>query len=177
MDRISVKGRHIPATTLAYMANHKIKKIGSKEVFGQGKILAIGIPGAFTPVCTKEHIPNLIDHAETLAAKGFDKLICIAPNDPFVLEHWARVVAPKGEVVFYSDGNLEFFKALGMTTKLETLFLGERCQRFMMIVEDGRITHFRVEKEVTDFTCTGADEALQLVAPSSAPNILRQTKR
>lgn len=167
LTKKSATNRFVPNTMLAYLAKETIRKIPAQEVFGKGRILAIGIPGAYTPICTQQHIPNLLDNAKTLEANGFNKLICIAPNDPFVLKHWAQELDPKGEVSFFSDGNLEFFRALAMTTKVEDLFLGERCRRFMMIVEDGRIVQFRVEKEVTHFTCTGAEEALQLVVPSS----------
>lgn len=165
LEKKTASTRFVPTTTLAYLVGETIRTVGSKEILGKGRILVIGIPGAYTPVCTKQHLPNLVDNAKSLASKGFDQLVCIAPNDPFVLKRWAQEMAPNGEVQFYSDGNLDFFRALSMTTKLEDLFLGERCKRFMMIVENGRVAHFRVEKDVTHFTCTGATEALQLIAP------------
>jgi peroxiredoxin len=167
LEKKTASTRFVPATTLAHMVGETVRAVEAQEILGKGRILVIGIPGAYTPICTTQHVPNLVDNAEALASKGFDRLVCIAPNDPFVLDRWAQELAPNGEVQFYSDGNLDFFKALSMTTKVESLFLGERCKRFMMIVENGRIVHFRVERDVTHFTCTGATEALQMIAPQT----------
>jgi len=53
----------------------------------KGKKVAIfAVPGAFTPGCSKSHLPSFITAKEELAAKGVEMIICVATNDAFVME-------------------------------------------------------------------------------------------
>ena len=53
----------------------------------KGKKVAIfGVPGAFTPGCSKSHLPSFMDAQEELKGKGVDFTICVATNDAFVME-------------------------------------------------------------------------------------------
>ena len=53
----------------------------------QGKKVAIfGVPGAFTPGCSKSHLPSFITAQEELKAKGVEETFCLATNDAFVME-------------------------------------------------------------------------------------------
>jgi len=53
----------------------------------KGKKVAIfAVPGAFTPGCSKSHLPSFITAKEELAAKGVEMIICVATNDAYVME-------------------------------------------------------------------------------------------
>lgn len=41
---------------------------------------------SFTPGCSKSHLPSFINAQSELKQKGVDKTICVATNDPFVME-------------------------------------------------------------------------------------------
>ncbi|NNK77310.1 MAG: peroxiredoxin, partial [Litoreibacter sp.] len=144
-----------------FLENDDLQTIDAEKVFKSERIVTIGVPGAFTPVCTKQHIPDFIRNATELKQSGFSKLICLASNDPFVLDEWARQLDPHRQIQFLSDGNLEFARALGVTSKMPSLLVGERSERFMMITWNGLIEHFRIEPNVLTFSCTRADDALQ----------------
>ena len=49
-----------------------------------GVILAV--PGAFTPGCSKVHLPGYVDKHEELLKKGADVVACVAVNDAFVMQ-------------------------------------------------------------------------------------------
>lgn len=155
-------GRRIPDVALAYMDSGDVRTIDAEAVFANEWAVAIGVPGAFTPICTKQHLPDFIRSAAQLKKNGFSKLVCLTANDPFVVDEWARRLDPEGEIRFLSDGNLAFARALGLSAKMPSLFLGERSERFMMIVQDGIIEHFRIEPNVLTFSCTRAEDALQM---------------
>lgn len=153
-------GGQIPNITFGLLKDGEIQAVDAQMVFSHRKVVAIGVPGAYTPVCTEQHIPDFVRNATKLKRSGYDKLICIAPNDPFVLERWVRELDPSGKILFLSDGNLEFARALGLTAELPSLFLGERCERFMMITVNGKIQNLRVEPNVLTYSCTRSEDAL-----------------
>lgn len=48
-----------------------------------GKTAVIfAVPGAFTPGCSKSHLPSFIEGYDALKAAGVDVIICTATNDP-----------------------------------------------------------------------------------------------
>ncbi len=52
-----------------------------------GKTVAIfAVPGAFTPGCSKSHLPSFITAQDELKSKGVELTICIATNDAYVME-------------------------------------------------------------------------------------------
>lgn len=155
-------GRRTPDATLGYMEAGTLQTVDAAQVYANERVVTIGVPGAFTPICTKQHLPDFISNAERLKQSGFSKLVCIAANDPFVLDEWARQLDPDRQVQFLADGNLSFSRSLGLASKMPTLFLGERSERFMMITQDGVIKHFRIEPNVLTFSCTRAEDALQM---------------
>ena len=53
----------------------------------KGKKVAIfGVPGAFTPGCSKSHLPSFITAQTDLKTKGVDMTVCVATNDAYVME-------------------------------------------------------------------------------------------
>ncbi len=153
-------GGQVPNKTLGLLKDGEIQAVDARMAFSHGKVVAIGVPGAYTPVCTEQHIPDFVRNATKLKQSGYGKLICIAPNDPFVLERWARELDPYGRILFLADGNLDFARALGLTAELPSLYLGERCERFMMITVNGIIQKLRVEPNVLTYSCTRSEDAL-----------------
>ena len=51
-----------------------------------------------------------------------------------------------GEVTMVSDGLSSFTRAVGMAVMTRDNGVGECCKRFWMIVDDGVVTHFDLEK-------------------------------
>lgn len=44
------------------------------------------MPGAYTPGCSKTHLPGYIEQADEIKCEqGVDEIICISVNDPFVM--------------------------------------------------------------------------------------------
>lgn len=153
-------GLPVPNVELGAIINGAIETLRTAALFASGKFIILGVPGAFTPVCSKEHVPDFVANADRFAQLGFSQLVCIAQNDPFVLEAWAKSVDPAGRIKFISDGNLAFCKALSLTTTNRSLFLGVRSERYLMVVEDGIIQRLRVEPNILVYSCTSASETL-----------------
>lgn len=46
-----------------------VRSMNLQELFGKKKGVLVGVPGAFTPTCSKVHLPEFVDKASRLAAK------------------------------------------------------------------------------------------------------------
>ena len=153
-------GSPVPDVRFGCLDGEEIRSIAAADIFLKHHAVVVGVPGAFTPICTRQHIPEFVQNAEKLHKSGYTKLICVAPNDPFVLAEWARVVDPEKKLTFLSDGNLNFCRALGLVTVNETLFLGSRSERYLLIVRKGIINRVRVEPNILRLSCTRPSAAL-----------------
>ena len=112
----------------------------------KGKKIAIfGLPGAYTPTCSAQHVPGYVKHADELKAKGVDEIWCISVNDAFVMGAWGRDQKATGIVRMMADGNAEFTKALGLDADFSKYGMGTRSQRYSMLVEDGVVRQLNVE--------------------------------
>jgi peroxiredoxin len=116
----------------------------------KGKKVAIfAVPGAFTPGCSKSHLPSFIDAQDELKAKGVELTICIATNDAYVMEAWGRTSGgADAGIMFLSDPEAELTRAFGLAIEGGILV---RSKRYSLIAEDGVITHyFSSAKESSD---------------------------
>ncbi len=129
------------------------------EVLGSGKVVLFGVPGAFTPTCSDHHLPGFVMRAEELTAKGADKVVCVAVNDPFVMDAWGKDQNVGDDVVMMADGNGELAESMGLTMDGRGFGLGARSQRFAAIIQDGVVTWLAVEPG-PGLSVSSADEVL-----------------
>ena len=122
-----------------------MEEVSTTAFFGDRKVVLFSVPGAFTPTCSAQHLPGFVQNADAIKAKGVDEIVCIAVNDAFVMDAWAKSQNTGSSVTLLADGNGEFTQALGLGLDGSGFGLGQRGQRFAMVVEDGTITHLAVE--------------------------------
>ena len=116
------------------------------EKLVKGKtIVVFGVPGAFTPTCSSQHVPGFLQHYEELRGKGVDEIWCFSVNDAFVMGAWGRDQKTDGKIRMMADGAGEYTAKLGLEFDLRAAGLGLRCQRFSMLVQDGVVKKLNVE--------------------------------
>lgn len=115
------------------------------DVLGTGKVVLFAVPGAFTPGCSKVHMPGFVQNKAELDGKGVDKVVCVSVNDAFVMGAWA---ADQGadDIVMLADGNGTFTEAMGLVMDGSGFGLGSRSRRYAAIIENGVITSLDVEE-------------------------------
>ena len=138
-------GDQIPSMKLMAAAADGPKEVSTDEIFGTGKVVTFAVPGAFTPTCSAKHLPGFVEHIADLRAKGVDRIVCMAVNDPFVMGAWAKDQNVGDKIVMLADGSGVFTKALGLELDLIARGLGVRSQRFAMVTENGKVTKLAVE--------------------------------
>ncbi|MEZ0215220.1 MAG: peroxiredoxin [Xanthobacteraceae bacterium] len=132
----------------------------TEEIFKNKKVVLFAVPGAFTPTCHKNHLPSFVARAEDIFAKGVDTIAVTAVNDPFVLAAWESASNTGGKILFLSDGNGDFAKALGLELDASGAGLGLRSKRYSMLVEDGVVKVLNIEPAPGKADVTNADVLL-----------------
>ncbi len=153
-------GDRVPAASLMVMGPEGPSTLSTDELFAGKRVAVFGLPGAYTPVCSAQHLPGYVGKAEALRAKGIDTIACISVNDPFVMKAWGDVHDVGDTVQMVADPDCSFTQALGLTVDLADFGLGERSERYSMIVDDGSVTVVNVEKSVLDHDVSSVDTLL-----------------
>jgi peroxiredoxin len=97
----------------------------------QGKVILCGVPGAFTPGCTKRHLPGFAKNLDKLDAK----VVFVAVNDPSVMHEW-NVLHGHPDIDAVADPLAVFSKYIGKDVDFGD-YMGIRCKRYAILLEDG----------------------------------------
>lgn len=144
---MSIKvGDKIPAVNLKTMGPNGPVDVEPDSYFADRKVVLFSVPGAFTPTCSKNHLPGFVSHSDAIKAKGVDAIGCLAVNDAFVMGAWGKSATADDRVDMLADGSGAFTAALGLELDLVEAGLGMRGQRFALIAENGTVTHLAVEE-------------------------------
>ncbi|MDH3547094.1 MAG: peroxiredoxin [Gammaproteobacteria bacterium] len=138
-------GEKMPAGKFGIMTDSGPGELSTDELFGSKKVVLVSVPGAFTPTCSKGHLPGYITQADALTGKGVDTIACMAVNDVFVMDAWGKDRGVGDKVIMLADGNGDYARALGLEMDASGFGMGMRGQRFAIVVDDGVATHVAVE--------------------------------
>ena len=119
--------------------------VSAAEAARGKRIVIFGLPGAFTPTCSAQHVPGYLQNLDALKQKGVDEVWCVSVNDGYVMAAWGREQKALGKIRFLGDGSAEFAKKLGLEKDLSGAGMGMRMQRFSMLVENGIVKSVKVE--------------------------------
>lgn len=156
-------GDKLPDATFTVMGPDGPGPQTTQDVFGGKKAVLFAVPGAFTPTCSKQHLPGFVANADKIKGKGIDTIACTSVNDVFVLDAWSKDAGADGKVVMLADGSADFAKALGLELDLGARGLGMRSQRYAMIVEDGVVKALNVEDAPATAEKSGAEAIAALL--------------
>ena len=155
-------GDRLPDVPLSIASADGPKPTTSGEFFKGKRVALFAVPGAFTPTCSARHLPSYVDKASELKRQGVDEIACIAVNDPFVMAVWGQRDG-SDDITMLADGNGDFTNALGLTMDGSKFGLGERSQRYSMIVDDGIVEQLNVEAP-GEYRASSAEHMLDQLA-------------
>jgi peroxiredoxin len=133
------EGDKVPDVKLTEMADGRPSQVSLAELSKGRRVVVFAVPGAFTPTCSLKHLPGFVDQNAAIRAKGVDEIVCISVNDAFVMDAWGKSSSAPGKVRMLADGNGEFTRAVGLSLDASGFGMGERSQRYAMILRDGKV--------------------------------------
>jgi len=162
------EGQKIPDVSLRIRRDGEWTTVTTDELFAGKNVIVFSLPGAFTPTCSSTHLPRYNELAPVFRHQGIDAIVCVAVNDPFVMEEWGKD-QEAGNVMLLPDGNGAFTEAMGMLVDKSDLNFGKRSWRYSMLVRDKTIEKMFVEpqKAGDPFEVSDADTMLHYVAPNA----------
>jgi glutaredoxin/glutathione-dependent peroxiredoxin len=139
-------GSSLPDAKFTIMTPSGAAAKTTSEIFGGKKIALFAVPGAFTPTCHRNHLPGFLENLDAFLAKGVDQVVCTSVNDIFVLTAWANATGAQDKILFLSDGNGLFAKALGLDMDGSPMNMGIRSRRYAMLVDDCVVKVLNIEE-------------------------------
>ena len=152
-------GEKIPDLTLKTPTAAGFGDISTQEIFSGKRVVIFGVPGAFTPTCSEQHLPGFVANADAIRAKGVDDIICISVNDAFVMDAWGKDRGVGDKVTMIADGNADLARAMGLDFDGSGIGFGVRSQRYALVADDGGVKQLHVEAPMK-FEVSGAEAVL-----------------
>ncbi len=154
-------GDKLPNATLKTKVPDGPANLSTDEIFAGKTVVLFAVPGAFTPTCSMNHLPGFLTHNDEIRAKGVDTIAVVSVNDVFVMSAWEKANDAAGKILFLSDGNGEFTKAVGLDVDLSVAGLGVRSKRYSMIVENGVVKALNIEESPGQADKSSAEALLE----------------
>ena len=134
------------------------------ELIGTGRVVLFAVPGAFTPGCSKQHLPSFIGRADDLSAAGVDRILCLGVNDVFVMNAWGEVQGVGESITMVADPAADFTRAVGMEVDASGAGLGVRSKRYALVAQDGVVTAFLPEEDGFSVMSSTAECVLDVIS-------------
>ena len=158
------EGEIIPNSDFFYLDESGVpKKISTSEIFNNNKTIVIGVPGAFTKVCSAKHLPGYVNNFETAKKKGITKIICVSVNDPNVMKAWGDSQNVGNKIFMAADPYCEFTKLIGADIDRFDRGQGMRSARYTMLVENNIATKIKFEEDTATCEMSAAENFLDSI--------------
>jgi peroxiredoxin len=142
---IAVGDRLPPGTLRVKPDDGPIEQVSTDDLFAGQTVVLVGVPGAFTATCHNAHVPQFVENAAALKARGADRIVVVAVNDAYVMKAWRQSLGAVGKLDFMADGDGEYARALGLLVPMPGM--GMRLKRFSAPVVDGVVRALNFEPE------------------------------
>ena len=155
-------GDHLPQVTFRVSGADGPEAKTTDDLFKGRRVVLVGVPGAFTPSCHRNHLPGFVTQKDEILARGVDTIAVTSVNDVFVLDAWSKASGAEG-LEFLADGNADFAKAIGLEMDGTGFGLGMRSKRYSMLVDDGVVKILNVEETPSKAEASGAEALLKVL--------------
>jgi cytochrome c peroxidase len=139
-------GDKLPAATFLEKSEAGIAPVPTDALLAGRRVALFGVPGAYTGVCSTQHVPSFIRVADKLRAKGVDDIVCVAVNDPHVMMAWGDATGARAAGIrMLADAGAEFTRAMGLDYDNPGAGMFHRSKRYALFAEDGVVKVLNLE--------------------------------
>ena len=155
------EGEKLPIAEFFYLDGAGPCKIESTKLLENHKAIIIGVPGAFTKVCSAKHLPGYVKNFEAAKQKGVTKIVCISVNDPNVMKAWGESQKVDDKIFMAADPYCEFTKSIGTEIDRTEKGLGMRSARYTMLVENNVVKIIKLEEDAGHCEISAAENFIK----------------
>ncbi|MFY0619774.1 peroxiredoxin [Shimia sp.] len=140
-------GDTLPSSTLMKVGSNGPEPVSVDGLTRGRKVVVFGLPGAFTSTCSSAHLPSFMRTAASFKSKGVDEIICVAVNDPFVMDAWDKAnEAKEAGLTLLADPTGNFTIAMGLEFSVPEIGFTNRSKRYSAVVDDGVLQVIHIEE-------------------------------
>ena len=156
------EGEKIPSVDFFYINESGVpEKIKSTKLLENHKAIVIGVPGAFTKVCSAKHLPGYVNNYDEAKKKGVTKIICVSVNDANVMKAWGDNQNVGDKIFMAADPYCEFTKSIGAEIDRTDKGLGMRSSRYTMLIENNVIKLIKAEEDTAVCEISAAENFIK----------------
>jgi len=118
---MSPVGTNLAAASLTLgvgFADYSTQDVQLNDYLLGKKTIILAVPGAFTPGCSKSHLPSFVNNFDLLKDKGVHHIICTATNDANVMYFWGEHQEVGEKVLMLSDPTGALAEQMGTLREL-----------------------------------------------------------
>ena len=119
------------------------------NMFRNKRVVLFALPGAFTPVCSAQQLPDFESKFAELTAAGVEDVYCISVNDPYVVGSWETLLEIQN-VKLIADVDGTITESLGMMVDKSNLGMGKRSWRYAAVGNNGVVEQVFEEPGMVD---------------------------
>ena len=154
---------NLPNSEIFILENGEPTKKNIEELLKSKKAVIVGLPGAYTSVCSAKHLPGYVNMHQEYKNKGIDQIICVSVNDPFVMNAWGKENNVEDKIIMLADPFLNFTKAIGAEVDKSGRGLGIRSNRYTMLIDNMKVIRLQEEKDTGSCEISAAENFLKLI--------------
>ena len=156
------EGERLPSVDFFYINESGVpEKIRSTKLLENHKAIVIGVPGAFTKVCSAKHLPGYVNNYDQAKKKGVTKIICVSVNDANVMKAWGDNQNVGDKIFMAADPYCEFTKSIGAEIDRTDKGLGMRSSRYTMLIENNVIKSIKAEEDTAACEISAAENFIK----------------
>ncbi len=153
----------LPNSEVFIIESGEPTKKNIENFFKNKKVILFGVPGAYTSVCSKKHLPSYINMYDKFKERGIDHIICLSVNDPFVMNAWGQENKVDNKIIMLGDPFLNFTKDIGADVDKSGRGLGIRSNRYTMFVDNMKVIKLQEEKDTGTCEISAAENFIELI--------------
>ncbi len=153
----------LPNSEVFIIESGEPTKKNIENFFKNKKVILFGVPGAYTSVCSKKHLPSYINMYDKFKERGIDHIICLSVNDPFVMNAWGKENKVDNKIIMLGDPFLNFTKDIGADVDKSGRGLGIRSNRYTMFVDNMKVIKLQEEKDTGTCEISAAENFIELI--------------